>query len=86
MIKEKIKEEKEWHRKCELIYDYHLFEKAKHSSKRGEGKWKIEDTAKMLGLSVGLVSENIKLAKAMIRNDSLAKMTRENALKFIKES
>jgi hypothetical protein len=76
-----IKHEKNWYKKCQLILVFHEEECAKHSSKRNH-KWKISDTAKYLSLSVGYVSESLKLAQSDIA--IIKTLTRENALKVLK--
>lgn len=48
-------------------------------------KWRVEDTARELNLSVGFISESIKLAKALEKNDNLKYFTRENALHHLRE-
>jgi len=82
---EEIKGEKIWSRKCYGILTLHTIYQASRDRTRGI-KWKVDDTAKLLGLSIGYVSESIKLAKAFPKFEGqLEKMTRENALKILKE-
>ena len=55
------------------------------SKKRDKKKWRIRDTANMLKLSLGAVSEDLQLARA-ITNDRLEKCTSRNqALKRLRE-
>jgi hypothetical protein len=51
---------KEWQRKVALIS--YLHNKMIYKTK---GKWTLKDTAKYYEISVGLVSENLKLAEFM---------------------
>jgi len=60
---------------------FHNEECSKRSGKRND-KWRISDTAKILGHSVGYVSESIKLAQSDSR--IISKLSRENALKVLK--
>lgn len=79
-----IKNQKDWAKKCQDILNYHKEKCASKENIRGI-KWKVQDTANDLDLSVGYVSESIKLAKALPRfNGTLEKLTRENALKALK--
>ena len=84
-IIEEIKQEKHWTRKCLGILTIHTTQQASRENTRGV-KWKIADTAALLGLSIGYVSESIMLAKGLAKyNGKLDRMTRERALKFIRE-
>lgn len=60
---------------------FHKEECSKRSDKRND-KWRISDTAKILGYSVGYVSESIKLAQSDSR--IISKLSREMALKVLK--
>ena len=79
--KEEIKHEKDWYQKCLLITSFHTTEAAKKEDKRNN-KWTIKDTARELELSIGYVSESIKLVKCGI---NIEKMTREKALERIRK-
>lgn len=46
--------------------------------------WTISDTAHYFGVSTGLVSENLKLHRAMDNDITLIMVTREQALRMIK--
>lgn len=79
-----IKSERRWLRRCLGILTLHTLQQATKENTRGV-KWKVSDTAKLLGMSVGYVSESIALAKASTKNGGIEKLTRDNALKFLKE-
>jgi len=82
---EEIKSEKQWFRKCLGILTLHTLQQAKKENIRGI-KWKVSDTAKLLQLSIGYVSESIQLAKSLPRfQGQLEKLTRDMALKILKE-
>lgn len=81
----KIKEETIWHRRVLSILIYHTSQQLKFENKRGN-KWKVEDTARELKMSVGYISESIRLAKAIPKfSGELEKLTREKALEKIRE-
>lgn len=86
MNKDQIKREKNWAKKCIAISIYHTNQTFhKQSNKRTE-KWTIRDTANELELSIGYISESLKLAKSFEMNPELISKTRDAALKFVKES
>jgi len=74
---DRIKTEKNWYQKCHLIYIYHQF---KVGSSKRPNKWTIKNTAIELGLSVGFVSESLKIAESQVtkecksRNDALKRI------------
>ena len=72
---------KDWYKKCKDILQFHEEKCALQSKRRGE-KWTIANTAKVLGLSAGYVSESIRLAQ--VDNKMLGELTRESALRIIK--
>jgi len=76
--REALEKERRWHKRALTIYLYHnlMLLKKKH--------WTIRDTAKKLEMSIGMISESIRLATAMIDNPELEKMKRKDALKLIK--
>jgi len=82
MIKE-IKNEKNWSKKCKLILEYHTQEQEKTSGMRNH-KWRISDTAKELGMSIGYISESLKLAHELEDKPVLSKLSRETALKVLR--
>ncbi len=47
-------------------------------------KWSMRLTAKSLDVSIGTVSEAVKLAKAILEDSSLESLSREDALARIK--
>jgi hypothetical protein len=83
-IQEKIKSEVLWYKKCKIIVAYHNFMKRKRNSNKRNIKWTVSDTARELGLSVGYVSESIKLNNAIEKLPYLANITRTEALKILR--
>lgn len=77
-----IREERRWLRKALGIFSYHTLQQAKYENVRGN-KWKVSDTANALHLSIGYISESIKLAKFSVKID-FTQVTREKALDMIK--
>ncbi len=57
---------------------YHLVQGSKYD------KWTISDTADYFHTSTGLVSENIRLHKAIDSDISITTLTRQEALRLIK--
>lgn len=71
-------EQREWHRKVLVMQMYHAL--CLHSNKH----WKLGDTAKYFGVSIGLVSENLRLAKAFDDKPEIMKLdSRQKALDAI---
>lgn len=83
-IKQQIRDERRWHLRCDFIFTFHILMGEMKEGIRGD-KWRVEDTAKELNLSVGYISESIKLAKALRKNDKLKYFSRENALNYLRE-
>lgn len=81
---EKIREEKNWLAKSLGIIAYHTLQQAGRENIRGK-KWTVQDTANKLSMSVGYVSESIKLAK-MSSRINFNGMTREKALEIMRSS
>lgn len=86
-----IRSERRWHSKCLGILALHTLQQATKENTRGI-KWRVQDTANLLQLSIGYVSESLALAKAIAiaknkynMNGELEKMTRDQALRVIKE-
>jgi hypothetical protein len=77
---QKFYDETGWKDKCLLLEIIHI--KMKQSRR---GRWRIKDTAKMLKLSVGLVSEDLQLARALT-NEVLSSnvKSRNQAIKQIR--
>lgn len=68
---------KEWHRKASIMSLYHTFQCLQDKT------WTLRDTAVFFGVSIGLVSENLKLAKGMEINPQLVKAeSRQKALEL----
>ncbi len=69
-----------WHEKCTIMALYHLtMRNNMHNC------WTMKDTAEYFSVSLGLVSENIKLSNAIDEDNSLTKLlTRQKALDKIK--
>lgn len=78
-FKDKYKLCKTWQEKANVIYLYHTLMHIKYPA------WVITDTASHFEVSIGLVSENIKLANEMDAGNKrvIAAITREEALKHL---
>lgn len=75
-FQEKYKQVKTWHERVQIMEIYHLAMLVR------ERKWTISNTAKYFGCSVGLVSENLRLAQAIHLTPSIVKVeSRDKALK-----
>lgn len=73
---ERYRIEKTWHGKVLVMEIYHL------AMNTREPGWTIGKTATDFEVSIGLVSENLRLANEIHRNDSILKCeTRQDALK-----
>jgi hypothetical protein len=69
----------EWWSKVMIMEIYHL------TMKQRDRKWTVANTAKYFGVSVGLVSENLKLASFIHTEPKLLKLsTRKDALEKLK--
>lgn len=77
-LKESFKKEECWHRKVIILETFHLMRTIQVKT------WTIKDTARDLEVSIGLVSEDLKLAKAIKADESLKDLSRNKALKKIK--
>lgn len=77
-FQEALKKEKRWQKRAFLVNLYHNLRLLKHR------KWTMRATARRLGISLGAVSEAVKLAEAMIDKPEIENMKRDEALKFIK--
>lgn len=70
--------EPEWYGKVLVMEIYHL------TMRQRRNKWTITDTAKYFHCSIGLVSENLKIARALHQNNELVELlTRKEALRKI---
>ena len=75
-FQEKYKQVKTWHERAQVMEIYHFAMIAR------EKKWPLTNTAKYFGCSVGLVSENLRLAKAIHLTPTIIKVeSRDKALK-----
>lgn len=73
---EKYRSEDTWHGKAMIMEIYHL------AMLNREKSWTISQTATVFNCSIGLVSENLKLAHAIHSHPHLLKCeTRQDALK-----
>ena len=73
---ERYRNETTWHGKALVMEIYHLA-----MSHRSKG-WTLTRTAEHFGVSIGLVSENLRLAHAIHMNDKILKCeSRQEALK-----
>ena len=78
-FKQKYEACETWHDKVTVIEIYHLTMSIR------EPGWKVLNTAHDFGLSVGLVSENLRLAKEIHVNEKILKCeSRQEALRKIK--
>lgn len=77
--KEALAKEKKWHRRAILINLYHQRMLLKSS------KWTLRATAKRLSISLGCVSENIRLANALINEQVIESHSRKEALLLIRK-
>lgn len=78
-IKEQFENETDWRRKALLVELFHSIMLLRHGN-----EWNVRRTAKSIGKSVGLISENINLAKK-IKDGTLDKCeSRNKALKLIR--
>lgn len=74
-FKEKYSSESTWYGKVMVMEIYHL------AMRQRVNNWTITKTAEEFGCSIGLVSENLKLALAIHSNDAILKCeTRQEAL------
>lgn len=79
-FKEKYDSVEDWYKKSIVMNMYHTIMEQKIKD------WTISDTAHYFGCSIGLVSENLKIAKSIEtdKNHDLEKMkTRREALRYI---
>jgi len=75
---EALRKEKRWARRAIIINLCHK------SMQLRRKKWSMRLTAKKLSISLGAVSEGIKLANALLDDSSLEFLCREDALKKIR--
>lgn len=78
-FKERYSSETTWHGRVTVMEIYHL---AMNQREKG---WNLSKTAEYFECSIGLVSENLQLAKAIHEKDTILKCeTRQEALKKLK--
>lgn len=78
-FQERYEQEKTWQGRVMIMEIYHfaMCQRVK--------EWTISNTANQFGCSIGLVSENIRIATAIHMNENLLKCeTREDALKKVR--
>ncbi len=80
-FKEQYSKCKTWQEKAILIALYHSIMVAKYPT------WNVQDTASHFHKSIGLVSENIKLARAIDEGNKkvIGAATREDGLKMLEK-
>lgn len=83
-LKKTIQNERRWYLKCLAILTYHTFQQTQRLDKRNH-KWRVSDTARELDMSIGAVSEALKLAKAIGKDTTMRLLTREEALNKLRE-
>lgn len=78
---ERYNQETTWHGKVMIMEIYHLAMSSRFKD------WTISKTAKSFGVSIGLVSENLRLAHAIHVNEKFMKCeSRQAALKLLNGS
>lgn len=77
--KEQYEHEKIWHKKINIVAACHLEHCVKHKD------WSITKTAKLLDLSIGTISENLRIAELIDKNPKLIERcnNRKEALRYI---
>ena len=76
---ERYNNSQNWHEKAIIIEIFHL------SRQHNGSRWTITHTANYFGVSIGLVSENLKLADAIHKDERILKcQSRQEALRKIK--
>lgn len=78
-FKERYHKEEIWHKKVLIMEIFHLT-----MGEKTKGKWTLRGTAKYFDVSIGLVSENLKLAIALNNRVGLELLSRKQALAKIK--
>lgn len=75
---ERYEQEETWYGKVIVIEIFHLV------MTRKEKGWTVTKTAECFGLSIGLVSENLRIANAMHKNERIINAgSRQKALRMI---
>lgn len=79
-FREKYRVSDSWQAKILVMSLYHTIQLARRK------RWTERDTAEYFGVSIGLVSENLKIANHMDREDSIRNaQSRQDALRKITE-
>lgn len=79
-FREKFHRTSEWHEKVIVIELYHLRMSVQNK------RWSLSKTAQYFNVSIGLVSENLKLAKAIHDDVNFIKQpNRQEALKELRK-
>jgi hypothetical protein len=79
-LKELFSRKELWHERAIILQSFHLL----RSLQRND--WREIDTALALEISVSHVSEDLKLADAIERDESLKELTRSAALKKLRHN
>lgn len=75
--REKYNKSETWQQKAQVVRIYHIYMLTKRAA-----KWGMKDTARYFGLSVGLVCDNIHLAKRIKEVEHFE--LRKDAYEFIR--
>ena len=78
-LKDIFKKEKIWWKKCLVLETYHVLHEISNND------WHLRDTSRELKCSLGYVSEELSLAKALKDNEGLKMLSRNGALKAVKK-
>lgn len=78
-FREALANEKSWQKRALIINLYHIQKSLRNKN------WTMRDTAKRLELSLGTISESIKIAKAILEDPSLELLTRSECLMRVKD-
>lgn len=76
--KEKFDNETDWRKKVLIVEFFHLLQLTKHPS------WRVRDTAFVLNKSIGLISEDLMLAKAIQSGEIEECTSRHKAIKLLR--
>lgn len=85
-IKMQLNKERRWYPKAKIIADFHREKVNKWTDKRNIG-WKLRDTCRVLGISIGYASESIRMVEFIEKNEGIArwdKCSREMVIKIMK--
>ncbi len=75
---ERYESEKTWYGKATVMEIFHM------AAALSDRNWTVSKTANFFGVSIGLVSENLRLADALHHNEKLLECkTRQEALRKI---